>query len=173
MTEEKARSMMREYVSKFPDVEVISSNEIKSLLQNSSRPHVVLIDVREKEEVEVSKIPGAITMEEFNRMTDENMISKEETICIPYCTMGYRSGKFATEIKNHGFKNVRNGEGIVLWTYAKGDLVTTDATGAEVSTKRVHTYGAQWNLVSPEYDATYGNWWNIAYKNFLNVFNMK
>lgn len=167
--EEKARGMMREYASQFPDIEVLSSTGIKSLLHDESDASIQLIDVRTKSEINVSKIPGAVTKEDFETMLQKGEIDKHKTICVPYCTMGYRSGQYAKELKNRGIMNVRNGEGIVLWTHAGGELVSVDESGDEIPTKSVHTFGAQWNLIRSDYNAVYDTWWSNLCKALLNI----
>jgi hypothetical protein len=53
---------------------------------------------------------------------------------------------FGLSLQQEGFKNVYNGEGIVLWSHLEnGKLVTGPANSS--NTNRVHTFGKQWDKV--------------------------
>mmetsp|Transcript_19571 Transcript_19571/g.28152 ORF Transcript_19571/g.28152 Transcript_19571/m.28152 type:complete len:172 (-) Transcript_19571:160-675(-) len=165
----KAEEMMRQYTSEFSEVQVAKSEDILELKRKGDCP-VVLIDVREREEYEVSMIPGAITSTEFNTLRNESEID-ENTILIPYCTIGYRSGLYSRKLIADGYKNVRNGEGIVLWTYSGGRLVRRDGKN-EVNTDRVHTYGSKWDVASEEFKSVQFSSWYGIYKGVRSYFGL-
>ena len=152
---QEAKSMMLSYASQFEGLDVMESETIEMLLQ--SKEKIVLVDVREKEEQEVSMIPTAITKNEFLHV--KNKLSKDVCI-VPYCTIGYRSGVFGKKLQEEKFTNVYNGEGIVLWSHLEHcNLVV--GTNREVKTNKVHTYGSQWNKVPSHIEAVYFNVFSI------------
>lgn len=137
---EKVFSMYQGYKKDFPKVEDIT---VEELLEVASTQIVVIVDVREKREQKVSMIPGAITQEEFK----ENKKDYQNHLIVPYCTIGYRSGKYAEELQKEKFR-VKNLAGSILaWTHAGQDLVNSEG-----KTKRAHVYGQQWNLVAEGYE---------------------
>ena len=91
-------------------------------------------------------IPGAISRDDF----DADRARYAGSRIVAYCTIGARSGEFAAEIQQQGWK-VRNLEGSILaWTHAGGELV-----GPDGPTKKVHVYGRRWNLAADGYEAVW------------------
>lgn len=97
---------------------------------------LVLIDVRSKEEQEVSKVAGAVTVDEFEANMD---IAKGKTI-VPYCLLGGRSAAYCRrllEMPEQPWAGVKNLEvGVVDWCHCGGSLV--DSAGA--STTKIHVW---------------------------------
>ena len=143
------KSMYAGYKTSFDTVEDITAKELKALLDKGEAP--IIIDVREPEEQAVSRIPGAKTIEEFEQFRRTARFTKD-TLIVTHCTIGYRSGNYAKELNGSGIGNVRNLAGSLLsWTHVGGALV--DSNGEP--TKRVHTYGEQWNLVAEGYEGVH------------------
>ena len=67
-------------------VETISTGELQALLTESDSS-VVLIDVRSRSEQAVSKVPGAVTQQEYEA-SDDSYLNKPVVV---YCTVGGRS----------------------------------------------------------------------------------
>ncbi|CAE7573245.1 PPR4, partial [Symbiodinium sp. CCMP2456] len=98
-----------------------------------------------------------------------------QPLVVPYCTVGYRSGVYAKELMDkHGLQNVRNGEGVIMWTFdgsglvrpASGAVGTVDSaqvvgkaagdagetpTSAWQPVTRVHVYGKPWDMAAEGY----------------------
>ena len=170
----QAKSLMTACSDQYPDCPTISTSEIIVLLRdrNSHKNHdkhadksnhvessvvsdnsVILVDVRSAVERKLSMIPGAITAEEFETMFKKDLKSYQSRLIIPYCTIGFRSGKYGTNLKkSYGFTNVRNGEGIILWTHSSTSHLVTKVGGVEVKTTDVHTFGSAWDLAADHYD---------------------
>ena len=111
--------------------------------QPEPQPDFVLVDVRSKEEVDVSIIPGAILKEDFEAHRDEH----RQQLIIPYCTVGGRSGLYARKLQSLGF-DVLNYKGSILqWINDGLPLVTIDGQ----PTQRVHTYSNRYK-VPPQYE---------------------
>ena len=91
--------------------------------------------------------------------------------------VGYRSGIYAKElVEQHGLQNVRNGEGVIMWTFDGNGLVQppadptnpltrseavgrTDDSVAEQAlqneTRRVHVFGKPWDMAAEGYTTEY------------------
>ena len=102
--------------------------------------------------------------------------SEPSPLVVPYCTVGFRSGLYAKDLlEQHGLQNVRNGEGVIMWTFdgnglvqpapatapeALGRSVTDDAVVSEQAalqnvTKRVHVFGKPWDMAAEGYTTEY------------------
>lgn len=151
----KARALMQQSSDMFPKCPVITTTELILLMDGSAesadnviRKSLILVDIRSQEERDVSMIPGAITVEDFEALVKTNPEVVKSRLIVPYCTIGYRSGKWGTHlVEQHGFTNVRNGEGIVLWTYESSNLVSKKGDVIEPS-MTVHTFGSSWDLAA-------------------------
>lgn len=133
------------YKQEFADVPEYDAETLVEMAPVAELP--VFVDVREPEEQAVSMIPGAMTQEEFEAHKEEY---KDREI-ITYCTIGYRSGLYAAQLRKEGF-NAGNLKGSVLsWAHAGGEF--WDAEGNP--TKRVHVYGEEWNLLPEDYEAVW------------------
>jgi rhodanese-related sulfurtransferase len=141
---QKIETMYRDYRREFRDVPDVTAADLRALLENGE---VLLVDVRDANERDVSTIPGAITVEEFERNHDD---SRDASV-VTYCTIGYRSGLYADQLRQRGVKVLNLNGGILAWSHAGGQLVTL--TGEP--TKRVHVYGRRWNLLPTDYIAVW------------------
>tara|TARA_R110001592_G_scaffold256196_2_gene519897 strand:+ start:2119 stop:2613 length:495 start_codon:yes stop_codon:yes gene_type:complete len=111
------------------EVSNISPIEAKSLIES---PKVLILDVREQAEYEVSHLSGA------KRFTPELLKNIEpDTEILVYCTVGVRSASLAKELQAQGFSNVHNIDlGIVNWK--NEGLEVVDNKGQ--ATEKVHVY---------------------------------
>ena len=141
---ERLEALYQGYQKSFPTIDSISVEEFLEIQQGKKQ--VVLVDVREPKEMEVSMIPGAIDSATFQREAQ----SYREAIVVPYCTAGYRSGLFTQELQKAGW-DVRNLEGSILaWTLAGLPLENTEGP-----TKRIHVYGRTWDLAAEEFSTVW------------------
>ncbi len=139
---ERLQSLYSKYQKSFPDIESVAVEKLLELQEGSRQ--VVVVDVREPKEMEVSMIPGAIDAQTFEREAE----SYRGAIVVPYCTAGYRSGFYTQELQKAGWE-VLNLEGSILaWTLA--GLPLEDADGP---TNRVHVYGRTWDLAAQDFSA--------------------
>lgn len=93
-------------------MEQLSANEVKELLSEGNALNI--IDVREVDEVEAGKIPGAIHIPlgllEF-RMQD--LDKSKEYILV--CRSGARSGRACQFLDGYGFKVINMAGGMLAW----------------------------------------------------------
>jgi rhodanese-related sulfurtransferase len=117
--------------------------DVAGLVRLQQRPNVVLVDVRAPEERAVSSIPGAISPQDFQ---DQEHLYAGHTV-VAYCTIGVRSGKWVKKVRKRGIdaRNLRGG--ILLWAHAGRPI--EDEAGP---TRKVHVYGARWDLLPAGYD---------------------
>ncbi|MGD8413037.1 MAG: rhodanese-like domain-containing protein [Candidatus Latescibacterota bacterium] len=134
--------MYQSYKNKdFPEVSDISAEELMSL---ASLGDVIVVDTREAGEMEVSMLPGAITRQDFL----ENLNRYREKTIVAYCTISYRSGKFAKEMKTRGVTVLNLRGGILAWALEGGRVYDEEG-----KTRRIHVYGDEWNYVPAGYEA--------------------
>ena len=138
---EKIATIYRKYAQEFPLVSGIGVEKLQQLQQQGKK--IVLIDVRSPKERAVSIIPGAISAREFESNLEQY---NNGSIVLAYCTIGYRSGKYAEQWRKKGI-DILNLEGSLLaWSHVRGELVN-----ARGSTKKVHVFSRQWQLVADDY----------------------
>ncbi len=112
----------------------------------NGRADVVLVDVREAEEIAVSRITGALTAAEY----DSRRVELRGRTVVAYCTIGYRSASWV-KAERESNPNVYNLEGGVLaWAHAG---LTFEDDGA--ATHNVHVYSRTWNIPADGYHFTW------------------
>ena len=102
---------------------------------------VTLLDAREKNEFEVSKLENAqwVGYDDFS-LERVASIPKNEEIVV-YCSVGYRSEKIAEKLRNAGFTNVSNlYGGIFEWVNQEKPVVNPQ----NAPTEKVHAYDRSW-----------------------------
>ena len=102
---------------------------------------VLFLDAREREEFEVSHLPGAIWIgyDDF-KLKRISEVSKDQPIVV-YCSVGYRSERITKKLINAGYSKVSNlYGGIFEWTN-RG--YTVENEGGPI--KKVHTYNKDWS----------------------------
>ena len=129
------------YKKDFPGVKDITPKKAMELLKKGQ---VVFVDSREPAEMEVSMLPHAITQEEFLKDPEKY---KGETV-VAYCTISYRSGKFAEEMAKKGIPVLNLKGGLLAWVLEGGKVY--DSHG---ETKRIHVYGKEWDYPPDGYES--------------------
>jgi len=90
---------------------------------HAAQPDVVFLDVREPQEYNLGKIPGALTISRGNlEKTIEPQLPREASVVI-YCASGNRSAFAADVLEQMGYRDVRSlREGFSGWVAAGGDV---------------------------------------------------
>lgn len=119
----------------------------------------ILIDCRSDKERLVSMVKGAISASEFENKQMSAESAPDKSIAV-YCTIGYRSGQYASRLAKGGWKGrVYNCNGIVPWSHEGVPLVDSEGE----PTKNLHVYGSAWNIASPDYKSImFGLWSQIS-----------
>lgn len=130
-------------------VDTISSTELVDLMDHNK---IVLLDSRQKEEYEVSHLPGAkyVGYDDFDLKLVAD-IPKSDTVVV-YCSIGKRSGDIGEKLRSAGYENVLNlYGGIFDWTN-RGLQVVNDKNEP---VKCVHPYNSVWGLWVNNYEKCY------------------
>ncbi len=135
--------MYAEFKNDFPEVNDIEPREAMKL---AAENHAVFVDVRDPAEMKVSMLPHAITKKSFL----ENPQRFADRTIIVYCTISYRSGKFAEEMARKGVTLYNLKGGLLAWVLEGGTVF--DSHG---ESKRIHVYGEKWNFVPKGYEAVW------------------
>jgi rhodanese-related sulfurtransferase len=132
--------MVAEYRTKFPDVVEMDSRRVMELMKDQK---VIFIDVRRPNEREVSMLPEAITHKTYL----ENPDQYSDYLKISYCTIGYRSARFAQIMHQNGTEIYNLHGGMLGWVHGGGKLY--DKKGRSF---RIHVYGRPWKLAPEGYE---------------------
>lgn len=147
MTEEEKLDRIEELYQgiseKLPDIEAVTPAEIADAYKKGE---IIIVDVREPNEQEVSMIPGALTKVEFEEKRADGTL--EDKPVYMHCTIGYRSGKYTQSLNEQGVEATNIKGSLLLWTHEGLPLEKADGT----PTKEVNVYGEKWNLVPKGYE---------------------
>lgn len=123
----------------FPTVRSLSTEDLDRWLHDFTQTPPILLDTRTAEEFAVSHLKLA--------QQDILNLPKDAAIVV-YCSIGYRSARYAEQLQQQGFTNVQNLEGSIFeWANEGRSLYVGDQM-----TQKVHAYNAQWGkLLKPEY----------------------
>lgn len=96
----------------FSGVSRISTKELAEWLNDKSQAAPLLLDARTRAEYEVSHLPGA----EYAGSDTKLQVPDEpkDRPIVTYCSVGYRSAKFARQLQAVSYTNVRNLEGSIF-----------------------------------------------------------
>jgi rhodanese-related sulfurtransferase len=138
------QSITREITEKFPAAKTITVNELRAKLKN--KEPVVLIDVREEKEFEVSRLQGAVHMARATEVV-RRYRSYPGTVVV-YCSVGYRSGAMVEQLTEAGMKRVFNLKGSIFEWVNRGYPVVNQRG----VTPYVHPYDRHWGqLLNKKY----------------------
>lgn len=118
----------------------ISVEELRMLQTNES---IIVLDAREKNEFEVSKIPSALYIG-YSEFSSEGLSEKKidkNTPIIVYCSLGIRSEVIGEKLKKEGYLNVKNLYGGIFEWKNKGYPVFDSQN---VKTENVHVCSKIW-----------------------------
>ena len=132
--------MVADYRSEFPGAEGVAVDQV---MEWHDLGDVVFVDVRTAEERAISTLPGAISGDEFER--DPSVYDGLRVVA--YCTIGYRSARFAERMTAEGHEVLNFDGSLLAWTHAGGVL-----EGPDGPTTRLHVYGRTWNLAADGYE---------------------
>ncbi len=104
----------------------------------------LILDSREKEEFNVSHIPGAhwVGYDSFSLGQVNQITTEKDVKIVVYCSVGVRSEDIGEQLVRNGYTEVKNlYGGIFQWKNNKQKVV--DTTGQE--TQNVHVYSKYWS----------------------------
>jgi rhodanese-related sulfurtransferase len=108
----------------------------------SSQTDYLLLDIREKNEFEVSHIKGA-KLVEYSKFSVANIstIPKNQPIVV-YCSIGARSQEIGKKLKDAGYSQVYNLYGGVFHWVNEGNPVYNQ----QGKTTKIHGYNKKWGI---------------------------
>lgn len=127
--------------SEFPNVKPITTADLAAWLDDSRRERPVLLDVRTEEEFQISHLRNARRVEPDAPASAVRLVKGQPIVT--YCSVGYRSGRFAEKLRAAGYTNVANLEGSIFRWANEGRRVFRGAR--EVT--NVHPYNRTWGLL--------------------------
>lgn len=134
----------RYLAQKFDGVATITTAEAAAALGTPEPP--LLLDTREPDEYATSHLPGARHLPPDADPAEVLADVPRDRPVLVYCSVGWRSARFAQRMAAAGFTDVRNVEGSIFrWAIEGRPLV--DAAGAP--TERVHAFGPPWSWLVP------------------------
>ena len=147
-TRERVHRMYEEYrersFAELPDVGVAEA----LAFADTNAAEVVWLDVRDAREQRVSVLPGAVDRKTYREHREE---WKDRPVIV-YCTVGYRSGLAARDLRRQGIDAHNLAGGILAWVHEGGEVL--DGRTGE-PTRRVHVYGWRWNLLPDGWTAVW------------------
>ncbi|MEM9291166.1 MAG: rhodanese-like domain-containing protein [Acidobacteriota bacterium] len=146
---ERIDRLYSEYRESFPDVPSLSPEALTQRLE-SATPPPILVDVRDEREQEISMLPDALTTEAFEELRRQQPQQVAAAEIVTYCTIGYRSGRYAEELREQGL-NAHNLAGSLLaWTHTGRPLEHRDAP-----VYRLHVWSERYDLAADAYTTTW------------------
>jgi rhodanese-related sulfurtransferase len=114
-----------------------------SLARAMEKPGLHLLDIRSREEFEVSHIEGAhcIDYEQF-KSRDVAYIPKDAQVVL-YCSVGYRSERIGERMQEMGYEDVKNLYGGIFQWKNEGKIVVNPKNHP---TDSVHAYNRVWSV---------------------------
>jgi rhodanese-related sulfurtransferase len=130
------REIEREIGEKFPSAKDITVDQLKIKLKNKAP--LVLVDVREYKEFQVSHIKGAVHLTRAEVIV--HRYGAYAGAVVVYCSVGYRSGDMAVQLTKAGMKRVFNLKGSIFEWANRGNPVVNK----QGVTRFVHYYNGYW-----------------------------
>jgi rhodanese-related sulfurtransferase len=128
--------------ARFPEVRWVDAQTLTKWMTGTNFDELVLLDVRNSEEQEVSQLHGAQHLDPVHPDIAALGIRKDAKVVV-YCSVGYRSAAVIDDLESAGFQNVYNLEGGLFDWANKGRPVYQ----GEERVHEVHPYNRIWGLL--------------------------
>lgn len=148
--QERLAKMEATVRGQFPEVPQLATADLAAWLKDKTKAAPLILDIREPAEYAVSHLPGAIRVSPDAAAADIAPQLKPGRAVVVYCSVGYRSSRFAQRLIRAGVTGVANLEGSIFAWANEGRPLEKD--GGPAST--VHPYNAIFGrMLKPEYRA--------------------
>ena len=128
--------------TEFPKISQITTRNLSEIIADSAK-EVMLLDVREENEVAVSHLLGAVRVGSVQEAVVLVESAPHHTIIVAYCSVGYRSAEFVSHLKALSTRDVYNLEGS-LFRWANEDRPVYRGTERVTS---VHPFNDRWGAL--------------------------
>jgi rhodanese-related sulfurtransferase len=138
----------------FPELSGVSYNDLRqNAVDKALDP--VLVDVRSTPELELSRIPGSITPDEFESNPERHRPSARPVVAV--CTIGLRAGLWARRLARAGYAGpIYVSQGVLLHALDGGELVSLRQGPNGTSwqpVKSVHCFAAAYQFAPAGWDS--------------------
>jgi len=131
----------------WPEVPQMSTRELAQRMAANSVTTPLLIDVRTREEYEVSHLPGAIWAETPSQIASAMSAASELKPVVLYCSVGVRSSRAAAKLMESGRAKLFNLQGSIFQWANEGRPLMANGRVVHV----VHPYNERWGvLLNPQ-----------------------
>jgi rhodanese-related sulfurtransferase len=127
----------------WPQVPQMSTRELAERMAAGNESAPLLIDVRAREEYEVSHLPGAIWAETPSQIASALREASDRQPVVLYCSVGVRSSKAAAQLMQSGRTDVFNLQGSIFKWANEGRPLITNGSAVHV----VHPYNERWGVL--------------------------
>lgn len=128
--------------TEFPDIRQMTTNDLANILDDDAK-EVMLLDVREADEIAVSHLLGAVRVGSAQEAAALIRSAPQHTIIVAYCSVGYRSAELVSELQQFSARTVYNLNGS-LFRWANEDRAVYRGT-ERVTT--VHPFSDRWGTL--------------------------
>ena len=128
--------------TEFPDIRQMTTNDLANILDDDAK-EVMLLDVREADEIAVSHLLGAVRVGSAQEAAALIRSAPQHTIIVAYCSVGYRSAELVSELQQFSARTVYNLNGS-LFRWANEDRAVYRGT-ERVTT--VHPFNERWGTL--------------------------
>ncbi len=125
----------------FPEVAWVDAETLSRWMTREASKQPVILDVRSKEEFEVSHLGGALRADPDHPDIAALSLPPDSTVVV-YCSLGVRSAAIVDELEAAGFTKVYNLKGGIFDWANDGLPIFRGGEPAD----QVHPYGKPWGL---------------------------
>ncbi|MDH3199468.1 MAG: rhodanese-like domain-containing protein [Myxococcales bacterium] len=125
----------------FPEIAWVDAQTLSGWMNREPSERPVILDVRTKEEFEVSHLESAVRAEPGRPDIAALNLRADSTVVV-YCSLGVRSAAIVDELEAAGVAKVYNLEGGIFDWANEGRPIFRDGKPAH----QVHPYGEPWRL---------------------------
>jgi rhodanese-related sulfurtransferase len=127
----------------WPEVPQMTTQELARRMAEGDASALVLIDVRSRQEYQVSHLPGAVWAETPRQVEDVLKGRTKHDVIVLYCSAGVRSSKAAARLIKSGYTSVFNLKGSIFQWANERRPVLRDGKLVDV----VHPYDERWGVL--------------------------
>ena len=129
----------------FPAVPQVSTGQLADWM-NKPEASLLVVDVRAPDEFAISRLRGAVNLTTSEAIA-EAARERKPSMCVLYCSVGFRSSRLADQLARRGIAGVVNLEGSIFQWANEGRPLYRDAAPVH----QVHPYSKRWaGLLRPE-----------------------
>lgn len=127
----------------WPEVPQMSTRELARRMADNGGATLLLIDVRTREEYEVSHLPGGVWAETPDRIASATHGAPSRQAVVFYCSVGVRSSRAAAKLMQSRQADVFNLQGSIFQWANEGRPLMANDRPVHV----VHPYNERWGVL--------------------------